>query len=144
MPTRSLPLAWEDVPNGAASLGVIFIDHDAIPTCGFSWIHWTVANVDPKLGALPENISIQKTLLEGLNSWGSDIIPPDWKLARKEDAIGYGGCAPPDKPHRYTVEVYALDTLLPLQRGFYMNDMLKAMEGHVLAQQTLHGVYKTQ
>ena len=142
-PSRSFHLAWEDVPQGSESLALVFIDHDAIPVCGFSWIHWTVANIDPALGELPENASIDMDLLEGVTSWNSGILPEAWYLD-KEDATGFGGCAPPDQTHQYTIEVYALDTKLDLEQGFFLNELLKKMEGHILAKASLHGLYKTK
>jgi len=142
-PNFSFHLAWEDVPANTKSLVLIFIDHDAIPVCGFTWIHWTVANIDPALKELPENASVNMDLLEGVTSWNSGIIPEDWRLNR-EDATGFGGCAPPDKEHLYTIELYALDKLLTLERGFYMNELLKAMSGHVLEKCTLEALYKAK
>ncbi len=142
-PSRSFQLGWSDLPAGTKTLAVIFIDYDAIPVCGFPWIHWTVANIDPALGELSENASVEKNLLEGVTSWSSPIIPADFKLSREDDA-GFGGCAPPDKAHEYSVDVYALDTTLNLKRGFYMNDLLKAMQGHILDKATVVGLYKTK
>ncbi|EKD55242.1 MAG: hypothetical protein ACD_60C00022G0009 [uncultured bacterium] len=143
MPSRSFQLSWKNVPKETVSLALVFIDYDAVPVCGFPWIHWTVANIDPNLGELPENASVEKQLLEGVNSWNSGIISEDWRLD-KEGATGYGGCAPPDQPHRYTLDVYALDSMLNLKRGFYLNELLKSMEGHVLDKTTLHAIYKTR
>ncbi len=142
-PNHSFHLAWEDLPKNTQSLALIFIDHDAIPVCGFTWIHWTVANIDPALKELPENASITMNLVEGITSWSSGIIPADWRLDKKEDA-GFGGCAPPDKEHLYTIELYALDKQLTLSRGFMMNELLKAMKGHVLDKATLEALYKTK
>ena len=55
---------------------------------------------------------------EGCNSWhsvaGENTV---------EQATGYGGSAPPDKEHRYTLKVYALDTVLDLKRGFRLNEL---------------------
>ena len=39
-PVRSFPIHIEEVPEGAASLALAFIDFDAIPVGGFCWIHW--------------------------------------------------------------------------------------------------------
>lgn len=44
----------------------------------------------------------------------------------------YAGPTPPDKNHQYTLTVYALDDKLNLNNGFYLNDLLKAIEGHIL------------
>lgn len=143
MPNRSFHIGWRDLPEKTQSLALLFIDHDAIPVCGFSWIHWTVANIDPTLGELPENASVDMNLLEGVNSWGSGIVPAEWKLDR-EDATGYGGCTPPDKEHCYTVKLFALDTKLNLSRGFYLNEMINQMEGHILERAKLRVLYKTK
>lgn len=142
-PNRSFQVGWRHIPKNTVSLALVFIDHDAIPVCGFTWIHWTVANIDPTLQELPENASVEMKLLEGVTSWASPFVPDAWKLDHA-DATGFGGCAPPDQTHRYTLELYALDTKLPLKRGFYLNEMLKAMEGHVLDKATLTAYYRTQ
>ncbi len=142
-PSYSFHLSWEELPKNTLSLALIFIDHDAIPVCGFSWIHWTVANIDPSLKELPENASISLNLLEGITSWSSAIIPEESRLSKEED-IGFGGCAPPDQEHLYTIELYALDKKLELPRGFLMNHLLKAMKGHVLDKCSLEAFYKTK
>lgn len=143
MPNYSFHLAWQDVPLNTKSLALVFLDHDAIPVCGFTWVHWLVANIDPTLNELPENASATMKLLEGVNSWNSGIIPKEWYL-EKDDASGYGGCAPPDQEHLYTIELYALDTQLTLSPGFTMNALLKAMKGHILDKATLEAWYKTK
>jgi len=140
-PSRSFHIGWKNLPDNTQSLALMFIDDDAIPVCGFSWIHWAVANIDPVLGELPENASVEMRLLEGVTSWASGLLSDEWKLD-KEEATGYGGCAPPDKAHCYTIKVFALDTTLMLSRGFYLNEMIHAMQGHVLACAKLHAWYK--
>lgn len=139
-PSRSFHIAWEDLPKGTQSLALIFSDEDAIPVCGFSWIHWTVANIDPQLKSLPENASQEMNLIQGLTSWSSRILPEEWHI-NKEDDASFGGCAPPDKDHRYTIDVYALDTKLNLKSGFYKNELVWAMQGHILNHASLHAVY---
>ena len=49
--------------------------------------------------------------------------------------------APPDAPHWYELTVYALDCLLPLENGFFMNHMFRRMDGHILAQDTVKALY---
>ncbi len=143
MPSRSFQISWQDLPPNTRSLALIFIDHDSIPVCGMPWIHWTVANIDPALKELPENASIEMNLLQGVNSWMSGLLPEEWKLS-PADATAFGGCAPPDKTHLYKVDVYALDTPLDLKPGFFENELLNAMEGHILAQAELRGFYKAK
>jgi len=138
----SFHLAWSDLPKDTESMALIFLDYDAIPVCGFPWIHWTVANIDPKLKELPENASMEMKLLEGVTSWNSGLLSKEHRLD-KEDATGYGGCAPPDQAHRYTIYMYALNKKLNLSRGFYANELLKAMDGYILDQATLHCMYRS-
>lgn len=138
--SRSFQLSWDNLPEGTKSLALIFIDYDAIPVCGFSWIHWTAANIDPNIKELPENASIDMDLLQGLTSWYSKFLPNDWRLS-KEEAIGYGGCAPPDKPHQYTIKLYALSKVLDLKSGFYANELLKAMDGYILGKAKITAIY---
>lgn len=142
-PNYSFHLEWDELPKNTASLALIFLDHDAIPVCGFTWIHWLVANIDPLWKELPEDASKNLHLLEGVTSWSSRILPEDWRLNKEED-VGFGGCAPPDQEHLYTIELYALDKKLDLTKGFFMNDLLKAMKGHVLDKDSIEAWYKTK
>ncbi len=140
-PIRSFHVGWNDLPSNTQSLALVFVDHDAIPVCGFSWIHWTVANIDPSLNELPENASINMNLIEGVSSWASKLLHDDWRLSL-EDAIGYGGCAPPDKDHRYSITMYAINTKLDLTRGFYLNELLRQIDGNILEQKTIEAIYR--
>lgn len=137
MPTYSLPLKIENAPTGTVSFAIILEDKDAFgPSGGFSWIHWTAANITRK--ELKENESqTAKDFVQGVNSWTS------MQGGQQSAALSsfYGGMAPPDAPHVYEIHVYALDTMLDLQNGFLMNDLYKKMKGHILAQYTLEGIY---
>lgn len=142
-PSYSLPISWSNLPSSTKSLALVFIDHDAIPVCGFSWIHWLVANINPLvIKELPENASITTKLLQGLTSWSSPLLDEQWSLDKQDD-IGYGGCAPPDKAHNYTLKLIALDNFLDLDNGFYYNELLQAMTGHILATTSLQAKYKS-
>ena len=48
--------------------------------------------------------------------------------------LAYGGPCPPDREHRYFFKLFALDTLLDLPEGSTKSEVLKAMEGHVIAE----------
>ena len=133
--TRSLPLNIEEVPEGAKSFALVLEDKDAVPVCGYSWIHWVVGNLTRT--ALEENESRTATdFVQGATSWSGLL----YKMDRLETSY-YGGMAPPDQPHVYELHVYALDTLLDVEPGFYMNELYKKMEGHILSSATLKGVY---
>lgn len=49
---------------------------------------------------------------------------------------------PPDQPHIYELRVYALDRLLNLRRGFLLNELYREVDGHILAEYTLKGIYE--
>ncbi len=55
--------------------------------------------------------------------------------------LGYGGPCPPSGIHRDHFKIYALDLVLPQQPGMTKAQLLKAMEGHILAQGRLMGKY---
>ena len=135
MPGLSIPFEIEGAPEGTKSFAVIFDDYDAVPVCGFDWLHWTIADLRRTSVAEGESHN-DPDFTEGCNSWhsvaGENTI---------EQATGYGGPAPPDREHRYTLKVYALDTVLDLKRGFRLNELYFAMQGHVLAHAKLIGLY---
>ena len=137
MPTYSLPFKIENAPKDTVSYAIVMEDKDAYPVSGgFSWIHWTAANITRT--EIKENESQTATdFVQGVNSWTS----MQGGQQSKELSSFYGGMSPPDAPHLYELHVYALDTKLDLEAGFYMNDLYKKMDGHILAQYTLKGTY---
>ncbi|WP_330394133.1 YbhB/YbcL family Raf kinase inhibitor-like protein [Lachnoclostridium sp. An181] len=138
MPSYSLPLKIEGAPDETVSFAIVLEDKDAYPvTMGFSWVHWLAANITRN--ELKENESVTATdFVQGCNSWAS----VQGNSQSRELSSFYGGMAPPDKAHTYEVHVYALDTKLDLENGFFMNELYHAMEGHVLESFTLKGVYE--
>lgn len=138
MPTYSLPLKIENSPENTKSYAVVIEDKDAFPISGgFSWIHWTAANIVKN--EIAENESQNtKDFVQGVNSW----ISIQGGQQSKELSSFYGGMAPPDAPHEYEIHVYALDTLLDLENGFLYNNLYKKMDGHILEEYTLKGVYR--
>lgn len=133
MPTFSLPLKIEDAPDDTVSFALVLEDKDAFPVCGFSWIHWTAANITKT--ELQENESQSTTdFIQGVNSWISEQTPV-------EVCSYYGGMAPPNEPHIYEIHVYALDKMLDLKQGFNYNELYHQIEGHILDSATLKGIY---
>ena len=124
----SPPLQWNDPPAGTQSLALICDDPDA--PAG-TWVHWVLYNLPAKTRTLAEAIPATADLPDGSrhgkNGWGR---------------LGYGGPCPPSGTHRYFFKLYALDTVLGLASGADKNQLLQAMQGHILAQTELMGTYK--
>lgn len=124
----SPPLEWDSVPEGTMSLALISEDPDA--PAG-TWTHWVIFNLPANIRELPEDVPKQRMLKngakQGLNDFGR---------------IGYGGPCPPGGTHRYYFGLYALNAKIDLEAGATKEQLLKAMEGHVLAEGQLMGRYK--
>ena len=54
---------------------------------------------------------------------------------------GYGGPCPPDGEHRYFFYAYAVDAQLPLAAGADVTALRDALEGHVVAEAQMYGLY---
>ncbi len=114
-------LDWFGTPEGTISLALIMDDPDA--PVG-TWVHWVLYNLPMDLSGLRQGMT--GVGVEGTNSW---------------NRTGYGGPCPPSGTHRYFFKVYALDTNLDLDSGAKKGDLLAAMEGHILGQAELMGIY---
>jgi Raf kinase inhibitor-like YbhB/YbcL family protein len=124
-------LQWSGVPSTAKSLALICDDPDA--PVG-TWVHWVIYDLAPSMTGLPEGTPKAMALDNGARQGMNDY-----------KKVGYGGpCPPPGKPHRYFFKVYALDIKPDLTAGMTKKDLLKAMEGHVLAEGELMGTYQRQ
>jgi Raf kinase inhibitor-like YbhB/YbcL family protein len=112
---------------------VITEDPDAKPITPF--VHWVAWNIPADRTSLPEGLQEQPRLtqpegvLQGRTSRGS---------------VGYFGPKPPvgDPPHHYHFQVFALDAKLDVPAGADRDQLLAAMQGHVLAAGELVGTYR--
>ena len=125
----SPPLSWTNVPAEARSLALLCEDPDAP---GGLWVHWVLYDISPEVRELGENLEKSQTVLGGAAKQGLTDF-------RK---IGYGGpMPPPGKAHRYTFKLYALDQPTGLPAKATRSQLLNAIEGHVLAQTQLTGLF---
>jgi len=111
--------------SGVQSFALIMTDPDAPEK---TWTHWVIYNIPATERALAEQIPGEEALpnqtQQGLNDFGK---------------IGYGGPCPPVGIHRYFFKLYALDSSLALPARSTSDDLLKAMEGHILDQAEIVG-----
>ena len=121
----SPPLEISGVPEGAKSMVLIMDDPDA--THGL-WVHWVLWNISPDTKEIPEN-SVPAGAAEGMTSFGKP---------------GYGGPCPPSGTHHYYFKLYALDTILDLNKSSEKQELESAIEGHVLGQAELVGLYSRE
>jgi Raf kinase inhibitor-like YbhB/YbcL family protein len=125
----SPPLRWNDPPSGTKSFALISDDPDAP---GGTWVHWVLYDLPAETRELKEGVPATETLSDGSKQGLTDFR-----------RVGYGGpCPPPGSFHRYVFKLYALDTPLRLPPRQTKQQLLKAMEGHLLAQGELIGRYK--
>jgi hypothetical protein len=98
-----------------------------------TWVHWVIYNIPDDARELSEGIPQDAELpdgsRQGKNSWPK---------------TGYGGPCPPSGTHRYFFKLYALDIVLDLESGANKKQLLRAMEGHILAETELMGKYSRQ
>lgn len=117
----SPPLRWENVPAGTQSLVLLMDDLD------YPFSHWVVYNIPPEATGLDEG-QVPAGALQGRNTAGT---------------LGYAGPYPPvGQVHRYAFTLYALDTALQLPAGAAREEVVAALQGHVLAKAELIGRYR--
>ena len=126
-------LSWTNTPNGTVSFVLLMHDPDvARNKMSEDVLHWLMFNIPGD----------KKELAEGLPAG----TLPDGSIQIKNvsNANAYRGPgAPATGPvHHYTIELFALDTNLGLGSDATRDDVMKAMQGHVLGKAVYLGLYK--
>lgn len=136
-------ISWAGAPAAAREFALIMDDPDAPMPQPF--VHWVIYKIPATAKGLPAAIPAGATVsvpgaagaiqgLTGFSAFRRQGAPPP--------EPGYRGPAPPPgKPHHYTFTVYALDAALDVKEGLDKAGLLKAMEGHVVGQGQLVGLY---
>jgi Raf kinase inhibitor-like YbhB/YbcL family protein len=125
----SPPLRWQNAPALAKALALIVDDPDAP---GGMWVHWVIYDLPATATGLSEAAPNTETLKSGARQGMNDF--------RK---VGYGGpCPPPGSAHRYFFRLYALDAPTGLKPRAVKQQLLNAIEGHVVGEAEVIGRYK--
>ncbi len=145
VPNISPPLGWENLPEGTVSLALTM---DSLEVEGAERVHWVMWNMPPTLTALEENVD------------HADVLPDGTAQGTNgKGEVGYLGPCPPaivsgfgeagsathkqganvEGIEKYFFKLYALDTKLELPPSTTKADLLKAMDGHILAAGDLEG-----
>jgi Raf kinase inhibitor-like YbhB/YbcL family protein len=122
---RSPHLAFSAPPAGTQTFAIVVDDPDAP---GGSFTHWIAYNLHGDVRAVPEGADV--ATLGGV-AGTNDFNRP-----------GYGGpCPPRGEVHRYSFRVFALNASIDVPANATRNVVDGAMNGHVLAQGALVGVF---
>jgi Raf kinase inhibitor-like YbhB/YbcL family protein len=128
---RSPPLVWSEVPEGVESFVLLMDDPDAAAVIGKTFDHWVLYDLPATVRELPAGLP------------GDRILPNEGiHGVTTRNAYGYfGPCPPPGTLHRYIFSLYAIDRCLGLEPGKTKDEILQAIEGHILDRISLIGLY---
>lgn len=123
----SIPLKWQDAPEGTKSFALAIVDISAK-----NWVHWLVVDIPAETASIPEGAS-------GINMPGKAR-----ELVSTFGSVGYGGPEPPPgaRTHRYITTVYALDVeRLTLPEKPTYSEFLRIIDKRVLAKASITGLF---
>ena len=124
--------AWTGAPEGTVSFVMLMRDEEFPPNRRFApWYHWILFNIPGTATGLPEGLPNDKQLADG------GVQPQNGRR------VGYVGPGAPAAGlrHHYTFTLYALDTKLDLGPEATIEEIGKAMEGHILDKGFYVGLY---
>ena len=118
-------LEWANVPEGTRQLALVCHDPDAPLTYGFT--HWVVSGIPADATGLPEGGG--EGVRQGRNDFGKE---------------GYGGPAPPPGhgTHFYFFHLYALDAEVGADAGLTHQELLSAIDDHIIEQARIVGTFE--
>ncbi|MEZ5492311.1 MAG: YbhB/YbcL family Raf kinase inhibitor-like protein [Gammaproteobacteria bacterium] len=136
----SIDLAWSNLPAGTVQLAVICDDPKVVelgmmPT---PFVHWVAYNIPASAAGLPAGLPVDAEVsgIAGLDGMINGV--------NGTRRTGYFGPRPPanGQLHAYHFRVYALDADLGLEPGLNKDQLLAAVDGHVLGTGMLMGHYE--
>jgi Raf kinase inhibitor-like YbhB/YbcL family protein len=149
---KSPPMMFSGVPEGAVSLALIMDDPDVIePEADIlqAKVHWVLWNLPPDTTELPVHLATTTELAtlgpnvrQGTNDYGvigyTGPCPTLSTLSISQsggtyDPMSHIYTGIPVLPHGYAIKVYALSKELDLPAGATKDELLGAMDGHIVA-----------
>jgi Raf kinase inhibitor-like YbhB/YbcL family protein len=122
---------FSGAPEGTVSYAIIFHDIDvSLKGSTGDVLHWIVWNIPAAAGGIPEG-SVPAGAVVGRGITGQNAY------------FGPGAPAGP-RYHHYVFELYALNTNLDLPATAGREELLKAMEGKIVAKSAYVGRFRTE
>lgn len=124
-------LSWQGASTKTKTFALVVDDPD-VPDPAAPvriWVHWVLYDIPAAVSELAEdcNERLPRGIRGGNNDWGK---------------AAYGGPCPPIGRHRYFFKLYALHRELGDLKTPTAEALYTAMEGHILAQTTIIGIYQ--
>jgi Raf kinase inhibitor-like YbhB/YbcL family protein len=121
---------FSNAPQGTLSYAIVFHDVDvALQGSTNDVLHWVAWNIPASANGIPEG-KLPDGAMQGNNITGQP---------------GYMGPGAPAGPryHHYVFELYALNAMLDLPASASRDDLIKAMQGKVVAKAAYVGRYRS-
>ena len=129
----SPPLQWSDVPRQTRELALIF-EMTTTRTNEPPFAQWVIYNIPPEWDELPEGITHQRQ---------PEKAPVTRQGTNSLENVGYDGPQGViSRSVNLRFRLFALDVPLDLPEGASRDDLLRAMEGHVIDQAELKTFYQ--
>jgi Raf kinase inhibitor-like YbhB/YbcL family protein len=127
-------LKWTNVPAGTVTFALIFHDPDvALQKKNLDVLHGMWFNIPGTSTGFAEGLAAGPSLPDGT---------VQAKNLRGQNAYMGPGAGAAGPMHHYTWELFALDTKLDLTADATRDDVLKAIDGHILGKAVLVGRFK--
>jgi para-nitrobenzyl esterase len=122
--TNTFPgLSWSAGPSGTKAYTVIMQDTGGTMRDGYPILHWTLWNI-------PANVTKMDPGMQPTGNPSGSNYGPNMRGA----AQAYTGPrTPPGPAHPYHLQVFALDTTIPVTADSTYVSLTSAMNGHILA-----------
>ena len=153
-------LAWDGVPEGAASLALVFEDQTSDVyglTVDVLWAHWVVYSIPPDVTELEPGQVAGEVLENGARQGANDYervqyngpCPLPTLTFPIAIVAGGGGGRRQSRPsliaedRPYYFRIYALDSAVDVPSGADRDTLLGAIDGHIMAAGELAVPYKS-
>ena len=146
--TLTPPLSWSGAPADTQSFVLLLEDAETDEPPGGLWTHWIVYSIPPDAAAL-DSIPVAGADLGngaklGTNDYGAlSYLGPCPKPSLVIGPSGSSHMSPASLRHYY-FRIYALDRDVELGPGATRNELLHAIDGHVLAAGELAPKYRSR
>ena len=117
-------MAWDNAPPGTESFALVLVRK---MDDGGYFFNWGVYNIGASETSLPGNRPVEKMLDNGVMQARND-----------HRNLGYTGPCEPKGRFPYSFHLFALDTVLDGTEEMKLQDMIDAMDGHVLDAATIN------